>query len=169
MKLKNRALRWCRSETAYTLAEVLVGLLLIAVVAISLFAAFSAGFAVAGLQREDLRATQIMMRKLEGIRLCTWSQLPATISFAESYDPTGVSNNTAGTVYTGTLSTNSVLGLIGPTTYANNMRLVTVTVNWTNYSSGTSNSSFGKPLARSRTMQTFAARYGMQNYLWGAQ
>ncbi len=167
MRPRIPAPRCCCREVAYTLAEVLVGLLLIAVVAISLFAAFSAGFAVAGLQREELRATQILMRKLEGIRLCTWRQLPGTLPFVELYDPTGASNNTAGAVYSGTLSTNSVVEFLGPTTYANSMRLVKVTVTWTNYSSGTTNASFGRPVIRSRTMQTFVARNGMQPYLWG--
>ncbi len=166
MRSRIPAPRCCRSEVAYTLAEVLVGLLLIAVVAISLFAAFSAGFAVAGLQREDLRATQIMMRKLEGIRLCTWNQLTNPIPFTEPYDPTAT-NNAVGSIYAGTLYTNPATGLIGPTTYANNMRLVTVTITWTNYSLGTTNSSFGRPVVRSRTMQTFVARYGIQNYIWG--
>ncbi len=169
MRFRIPAPRGSCSEVAYTLAEVLVGLLLVAVVAISLFAAFSAGFAVAGLQREDLRATQIMMRKLEGIRLCTWSQLPGTIQFVEPYDPAGALTNAGGAVYSGTLYTNSVVPFVGSTTYANNMRLVTVTITWTNYSSGTTNSSFGNPVIRKRTMHTFAARYGMQNYLWGAQ
>ncbi len=169
MRSRLRASGRHTAQGAYTLAEVLVGVLLVAVAATSLFAAFSSGFAVVGLQREDLRATQVMMRKIEGIRLCTWSQFPSTITFAEPYDPNGTTNNTAGVMYSGLLYTNSVTNILGSTTYAKDMRLVTVTINWTNTSSGSAKSSFGKPLPRSRTMLTFAARYGMQNYLWGAQ
>ncbi len=169
MRSKLRASRRHAVEGAYTLAEVLVGVLLVAVSAVSLFAAFSSGFAVAGLQREDLRATQVMMRKLEGIRLCNWSQIPSTITFAEPYDPTGTSNNAAGVMYSGLLTTNGVTNVLGSTSYGKDMRLVTVAITWTNYSSGKTNSSSGRPIVRSRTMQTFAARYGMQNYLWGAR
>jgi hypothetical protein len=108
-----------------------------------------------------LRATQILMQKAEGIRLCSWSQLTNTISFTERYDPLGTTNSTAGTVYSGTLSTNAASSIPDTASYKNNMRLVTITVYWTNYNHKT-------PVVHSRQMQTQAARYGLQNYLWGA-
>jgi hypothetical protein len=162
--------RW-RSEAAYTLAELWVAFAVIAVTAVALFAAFSSGFAMVGLEREDLRATQIMTRRLEGIRLCTWSQLPTTpINFVDYYNPAGTASNSLGTVYTGTLTVTNVTAdiLANSPSYLGNMRLVTVSVRWTNYSSGTTNSSYGRPTIRTRKMQTLVARYGIQNYIWGS-
>ena len=150
-----------RAQAAFTLAEVVVAVLVLTTISTAYYAGLSYGFGVMQTSREDLRATQILMQKAEAIRLCTWSQLPGTMSFKERYDPLGTTNNTAGTVYSGTVSTNASSAIPGSASYKNNMRLVTVTVYWTNYSHKT-------PVVHSRQMQTQAARYGMQNYVWGA-
>ncbi len=170
VKLNRTAPRRWRGDAAYTLAELWVAFAVIAITAVALFAAFSSGFAMVGLEREDLRATQIMTRRLEGIRLCTWSQLPTNpINFVDYYNPSGTSNNTAGTVYSGTLTVTNVTAdiLTSSPSYLGNMRLVTVEIKWTNYSSGMFKSSYGRPVERKRTMQTLVARYGLQNYIWG--
>jgi type II secretory pathway pseudopilin PulG len=151
--------KW-RSQAGYTLAEVVVAVLVLTTIGAAYYAGLSNGFTLVQSNRENLRATQIMMQKLEGIRLCTWSEL-ANSSFVERYDPLGTTNNTAGTVYTGTVTTNAVSTIPNSSSYKANMRLVTVDLYWTNY--------YGKhPMVHNRQMQTQAARYGMQNYLWGA-
>src|SRR5947207_3056094 len=142
-----------KRQNAFSLVEVLVAVLVTATGGVSVFAAFASGFGMIGSTGEDLRATQIMTRKIEGIRLCTWSQLPSTMQFHESYNPLGTTN--AGINYSGTLTTNSAAGLFGTASYADNTRLVTVNVSWTNYT-------IGRPIAHSRQMQTVVARYGMQ-------
>ncbi|HVU99900.1 MAG TPA: prepilin-type N-terminal cleavage/methylation domain-containing protein, partial [Verrucomicrobiae bacterium] len=53
----------------FTLVEVMVSVLVVAVMTFSLYAAFSYGFTVVQMTREDLRATQILMQRMEGIRL----------------------------------------------------------------------------------------------------
>jgi len=162
MKLNKPSCRSrCGQNSAYTLAEVMVAVLAIAAVTVSLYAAFSSGFSVVGMARENLRATQIMMRKIEGIRLCTWSELTNRITFAESYDPLGAVTNAGGTIYTGTVSTNAASSIPSSVSYKSNMRLVTVTVSWTNYTSG-------RPIVCSQQMQTYVARYGIQNYIFGS-
>ena len=49
-----------------------------------------------------------------------------------------------------------------PNDYKDNMRALTVTIYWTNY--------LQKPntnvIVRSRQMQTYVARFGMQNYVY---
>src|SRR5512136_482740 len=79
-----------RSAAGYTFAEVLVAAAILGVVATSLYAAFSGGFFIIQSTRENLRATQVMVQKLEAIRLLTWSQLGNTNYlkpvFTEPYD-----------------------------------------------------------------------------------
>jgi hypothetical protein len=114
------------------------------------------------LSREDLRATQILMQKMEAVRLFTWSQLSnAPIAFVERYDPLETSSGSAGAVYSGVLAVGPASGIPDTLSYWSKLRLVTATVYWTNFSGG-------KRIVRSREMQTLVARYGLQNYIWGA-
>jgi hypothetical protein len=154
------ALSSARSQTAHTLAEVMVAVLVLATMTISLFAGFSSGFSLILMAREDERATQILNGKAEALRLCRWSELTnyPVISFQTYYDPSGVASNSAGALYVGTITTSNPV--VGSASYASNMRLVTISLQWTNYSGK-------KALVRSRTLQTQVARYGMQNYFWG--
>src|SRR6266481_7872902 len=85
----------CRnSQSAFTLTEVLVALLVVSVVIVSLYTGVSSGFALVKLSREDLRATQIMLQRLETLRLYKWSNFTdasffSTNNYAEYYDPAG--------------------------------------------------------------------------------
>ncbi len=149
-----------RAERAYTIAEVMIAVLLVAISTLALYAAFSHGFAVIQSARENLRATQIMVKRMETIRLYTWSQLLDTNNylkpvFSEYYDPLGGSQ---GVKFHGNISSRIPSDL--PIGYRTNMRTITVTLNWTN--------SLGKrPIVRSRQMETRIARRGMQNYIYG--
>jgi prepilin-type N-terminal cleavage/methylation domain-containing protein len=148
-------------QRAFTLAEVLVAVFVIAVVTLSLYAGLGTGFMLIDSAREDLRATQILTQKAEAIRLCTYSSLSnCPISFVERYDPSNTNNSMTGTTYSGTITTNVPAQIPDTAAYKTNMCLATITINWTNY--------YGKPTAaHSRTMQTLVARYGIQNYIWG--
>ncbi len=57
------------AEAAYTLAEVIMGAMMVTITFVSLYAGMSTGFAVTKAARENLRATQIMLERMEGIRL----------------------------------------------------------------------------------------------------
>jgi len=146
---------------AYTVVEVVVAVFILGIMVVSLFAGFSSGFAVVQLGRENLRATQIMVQKMEAVRIYNWNEITNSTflksNFTDYYNP-AASN---GAVYNGTISvTKNPAGI--PASYANNMRAITVTLFWTNYPH--------KPqtniIVRSRSMQTFFARYGMQNYIY---
>ena len=150
-------------ERAFTLAEVIVAVSVLTVMAVSLYGGFSTGFMIIDSSREDLRATQILMQKAEAIRLCTYSSLSnCPISFVERYDPTGLSSSSsgAGTVYSGTITTNVATGIPDTAKYKTNMCRVIITLTWTNYYNK-------KPAIHQRQMDTYAARYGLQNYIWG--
>jgi prepilin-type N-terminal cleavage/methylation domain-containing protein len=151
-----------RTASAYTLVEVVVAILIVGIMVVSLYGGFSSGFAVMQLAREDLRATQILMQKMEAVRLCNWRQLSnAPVVFSERYDPLEISTGSAGTVYSGVLRVDPATVIPGAANYRGNLRLVTTKVYWTNYSGG-------KRIVRSREMQTLVARNGLQSYLWGA-
>lgn len=149
-------------RNAYTLVEVVIAMLFIALITVSLYGALSGGFAVIQVARENLRATQIMLEWTEDVRLYNWSQLTNAAylppAFVQRYDPLGASTNAGGVIYSGTLNL-SVPGNV-PAAYRNNMRALTVTVYWTN-------STRSAKIVRMREMQTYIARYGMQNYVFG--
>jgi prepilin-type N-terminal cleavage/methylation domain-containing protein len=149
-----------RSQTGFTLAEVLVALCIIGVATVSLYAGFSTGFMLVDSAREDLRATQILTQKAEAIRLCSWSSLTnCPISFTERYDPRS-SGSRAGTIFAGTVRTNVASPIPDTVAYKSNMCLAIITVSWTN--------TYGQQqVVHTRTLKTLIARYGMQNYVWG--
>jgi Tfp pilus assembly protein PilV len=153
------------NSNAYTMVEVMVSVFVLAIMIISLYGGFSAGFAVVQLSRENLRATQILMQKTETIRLLTWNQVLNTNvymkpAFSSWYDPTGTNTQSAGPFYKGFISASVPSNV--PGAYQDKMRQVTVTVFWTNYP----HKPMTNVVVRSREMQTLVARYGMQNYMF---
>jgi type II secretory pathway pseudopilin PulG len=159
-------LRACFRETGYTFVEVLVAGAILGFVGTSLYAAFSVGFYVIQSTRENLRATQVMVQKLEAIRLFTWSQVCDTNSylvpsFVEPYDPLSKGQGMGGATYAGYVSSSVPAAGELPEAYRTNMRTITVSLCWTNYNGA-------KAIPHKREMQTRVTRNGMQNYIWGA-
>jgi len=161
-QLKSSQGAW-RLAGAYSLVEVVVAVFVLGIMAVGLFGAFSSGLSAVQAARENLRASQILMQKTEAIRLFNWSQSTnsalASPAFIDFYDPTGTNTGHAGVLYRGTVSiTPGPTNL--PAAYRNQVRLVTVTLYWTNY--------IGKrqPVVNSRQMHTYTARFGMQNYVY---
>jgi hypothetical protein len=154
-----------RRASGYTFAEVLVAAGILGFMGTSLYAAFASGFCLIQSTRENLRATQIMVQKLEAVRLFTWSQVCDTTdylksTFTEVYDPLADNSRSRGASYTGnvTASVPDVGEL--PEAYRTNMRTLTVSLSWTNYNGA-------RPIVHQRKMTTRVARNGMQNYIWG--
>src|SRR5437588_10714665 len=155
---KRRRAQLC---AAFGIAEAVMAILVIATMTVTLYAAFSSGFAYMELSREDLRATQILMQKVEAIRLCRWSYLSnAPISFVDSYDPLA-NRSQAGVLYRSVVTTNVATPIPNTATYKTNMCKLTVTVFWTNWTGD-------KPVVRTRQAETLVARYGIQNYIGGS-
>jgi hypothetical protein len=146
------------SQMAFALVEVAVGAGLLGIMMISLYGGMSSGFAVTQLARENLRGTQIMLERMEGIRLYNWNQLiysnmiPA--NFVNYYYPLASNGQSKGIVYNGSMIiTNATM--TPSATYSTNMRIVTVTISWTS----------GKVL-RTRSMSTYVSKSGIQNYIY---
>jgi len=151
-------------QVAYTLAEVMIAVFLMSVMMISLYAGFWSGFAIARMSRENLRATQILVQKLEAVRIYNWSQINnqtnyTKTNFVDYYNPSGATNNTYGTYYKGVVSVTTPTSL--PAAYNAKLREITLTLYWTNYLQASTNI-----IVRSRQMKTYFARYGMQDYIY---
>jgi prepilin-type N-terminal cleavage/methylation domain-containing protein len=150
----------------FSLLEVLVAIAISAIIFAALYRGISATFGMLQTVRENLRATQIMVSRLEGVRLCAWDngQLFSTNivprTFSDSFYPSGMGGSTNnGATYVGTMTVQQNPSMSPSSSYATNMALVTVTISWTN-------SNGGQPLAHTRSMSTYVAKYGIQNYVY---
>lgn len=158
MRIRSAIKTWkSRANSAFTLVEALVGFAVAAFAFVSLYAGITYGVSLTQVTRENLRATQLILEKFETIRLYTWDQISGVNGFII---PTGFTNsyaidtsgNASGVIYTGAMSiTDAPVG----TSYSADMKLVTVTLNWTSAN-----------VPRTRTMQTLIARQGLQQYVY---
>ncbi len=141
--------RGCR---AFTLVELLFALLLFGVGFAALCLAIAFSVFLTRTSKESLRASQIMVEKMEHMRLYTWEQITNTTSiprtFTEYLDPSATNR---GTVFNGRV-------VITPVSFnsacATNMRLVTVLVDW------------NSKIPQTRQMQTFVSKNGLQQYVY---
>ena len=138
--------------------EAVIAMVVVGVVVLALFGGMAYATFGVRLSRENQRATQILVEKLEAIRTYNWDQINTTgfipLNFTAPYSSIGTTNPTSGgLVYTGAV----VFAAIptGGQNYTNDLRLVTINLSWT--SGG---------LARNRQLSTYVARYGIQNYLF---
>jgi prepilin-type N-terminal cleavage/methylation domain-containing protein len=145
------------SEKGFSLVEVVMAIALFGVMAAGVLGSFRYGFFTLRLVRENQRATQIMLEKMETIRLYSWDQVNTTgfipATFTDEYDPQGATT-AMGTTYNGTVTV-SPCSLTPTPSYAANLRQLTVTLNWT---TGT--------IPRTRSITTYIAKDGLQNYVY---
>jgi prepilin-type N-terminal cleavage/methylation domain-containing protein len=148
---------------AFSLIEVTIATAISGIMFLSLYSGISWGFATIKVAREDLRATQIALEKMETMRMYSWEQVNSngfvpptfTAPFFPILDTNtlGTGTNGVGVVYYGTTTlTNADVS----TAYSNDVRRVIVTVSWTN----------DNHVAHTRTMQTMISQYGMQRYIY---
>jgi prepilin-type N-terminal cleavage/methylation domain-containing protein len=139
-------------RTGFTLVEVLVGVVLLAVMFTVFYVGITAGFAMIQLARENLRATQILQEKTETLRLLTWEDLQRMQrSMREPFYAPGSDLES---------SLNYDLQVEIPDTspiqdasYAPDIKLVRVEATW--MSGG---------VERRRSMSTYVSRYGLHRY-----
>ena len=143
-----------KAPRAFTLIEVLVCTGVIGVVFVSLYAGMASGVSTMQIARHNLRATQILVEKMETIRLYNWDQITTNFipeTFTTSYYPSGATNQ-QGVVYTGKVKiSNPDL----QSNYDDDMKLIEIELKWTT----------GK-LPRTRKVSTLYSRYGLQNYVY---
>ena len=146
------------ARSAFTLIEVVITTAIVGVIFAGFYAGIGSGFAMISLSRENIRANQILLDKMETVRLYSWNQicsngyLPSEFT-SPFYPPVaGQTNGSSGVTYYGTLTvTNAPLSV----NYSTNLKLVTVTVTWTNAN-----------IERTRSMETMVSEFGMQTYVY---
>ena len=144
-------------SSAFTLVEALVAMGVAGVMFMALYGGMTTSTFSIRLARENLRATQILLEKMEVIRLLTWDQLVSSnivpTSFTAPYDSSGAANTTNGLAYTGEIRITPYTP--NNLTYSADLRRVTVNVSW---KSG--------DMDRSHQLSTYVSRYGVQNYIF---
>ena len=123
-----------------------------------LYTGFAWGFANVDTARCDVRATQILVKRAEAIRLYTFSEITDTnynpATFTEYFDWRDQPTGGGGTVYSGTFTATRPPSSSIPSSYRTNMLLVTIGLSWQT----------GK-IQHSRSLQTYVAANGMQSYV----
>jgi len=139
-------------RAGFTLVEGVVGAAILGFTMAALYGAFSFGFTTIKLSQEEVRADQILVQKLETLRVYDWTQvtggyLQAQTNFTAYYS----SGATNGLSYSGLLSVTPFV----PTTesYSNTLRQVTASVSWP--SGG---------ITRTRTMTTLYSTNGLWTF-----
>ncbi len=139
--------------------EVMVAVVIIGVEFVTLYLGMTQGFGIVQVARENLRATQILQEKMETIRLYTWDQITTAgfipPTFTEPFYPGAGSQTNQGVSYQGTMTIGDVPAPLSAASYASDLKLVVVQVNWTS----------GK-VQRQREMRTLVSHYGLHNYIY---
>ncbi len=156
---------------AFTLIETMIAVAIVGIFFVSLYTGITQGFGIMANTRENLRATQILLDRMEEMRLYSWDQIktygttnsfvpsafteafyPRTTNYYESTAQIGTSNASGDFVYYGTITVTNA-GLTN--SYNTNMRKVIVTLSWTNGA-----------VVRSHSISTFVSEYGIQKYIY---
>ena len=136
----------------------MIGCAILGIMVVSLFGGISFGFSNITLARQNLRATQIALEKMEIVRMYSWEQVNSNgfvpRNFTAPFFPVtnGSGDTNGGLIYYGSIFiTNVTLS----TTYENDMRRVSVTLNWTN-----------RNVPQSLEMSTYVSQYGMLRHIY---
>lgn len=189
MRINLKEFRRRQRQAGVTLIEALVSMGIFGVSFFSLYAGMSMGFAVIGNARENLRATQIMVEKMETIRLYSWDQIntpgfiPAT--FTDYYFPAGAGGGSTsetsegGTAEGGTVAsyggetggdTSSAGQSSGGVVYSGRVTLGngpgghTYSTDLRRVNISVTWTSGGR--THNRSMVTYVSRNGLQNYIY---
>jgi prepilin-type N-terminal cleavage/methylation domain-containing protein len=138
-------------QAGFTLAEVMVSVAITAAVFVSLYAGISSCFGVVQLNRENVRATQILQEKMEVARLYTWGQLIGGY-IPDTFTAPYLVGSASSLNYTGSVS---VVNAPLTETYAADMRQIHIDLTWSS-----------RGVKHKREMTTFISKYGLQNYLY---
>src|SRR5438093_1192011 len=154
MKIKLSLSRIRMKLAGFSLVEASVGMGVVGTVFAALLSGIASGTFTMRMARENLRATQIMLEKVETIRLYSWDQVNSNgfipTSFSATYDPQGAPN--VGLTYTGTLA---ITAAPISSSYSNEMKMITVNLSW--QTGG---------LQRNRQFTSYISRNGLQDYVY---
>jgi len=147
------------SAAGFTLIETIVAVMVAGIMLPTLYAGFASGFSLVQMTRENLRATQIIVQRMEAVRLASYKTLQDPASFptnsVEYYSPSSQTNGSGGTAYTVTYNWVTPVPNM-PFAYRSNLAVVTITAAWNS----------GK-IQHTRSMQSYVAKNGIQRYVCG--
>lgn len=147
-----------KSQRGGTLVEVVMATCILSIMGAGIIGSVNYGIHTMRLARENARATQVMLEKLESVRLYNWEEVIVSgyvpARFVDVYDPQN--SNSPGISYYGQMQVTPPVFGNGTPSYSTNMRQFTVTLNWTN----------NNGLAHQRSLTTYVSRDGMQNYVY---
>ena len=136
----------------------MVGVGVMGIMMVSLYAGFAFGFNQIRLARENVRATQVLEERMEVVRLLNWDQvinLPGYIptTFQAPFYADNPTNPPANNFcYTGTVQVASAPIM---ESYSNNLQMIKIQLTWPS----------GR-LVRTRQMTTLVAQFGIQRYVY---
>src|SRR5437868_13901783 len=101
MKIAPKNLTRTHAASAFTIAETVVAVAVLAIMLASFFAGLSMSLSVVQAARENVRATQLMSERMETLRVTRWEDLGPT-NFLAFFNPaTNVTGSgAAGLIYT---------------------------------------------------------------------
>lgn len=159
---------------AFTIVEALVATALSGILFVALYTGIAHGFGILSNAREDLRANQILLDKMEEMRLYSWDQINSfgtadsfiPANFTEEFFPRGTnaaqstfSSNPAAAGQSGNTfryyGTILITNVGFTNSYSTNLRKVTVNLTWTN----------GAKIYDHK-MSTFISEYGLQKHIY---
>ena len=149
-----------RRESAFSLVELAIGVAILGLVIGGVYSGMVAQYALVRTNTDKLQAEQILVGKLDLIRLYSWNQITNSLLQVTNVDV--LSNSIASTfVSTGNDGSSNVFSgqvTVSPPdmteTYTSSVVMVTVQVTWTNSSGVFSNSA-----------STLVSQYGLHNYI----
>jgi Tfp pilus assembly protein PilV len=154
--------RLAAATGGFTLVEAVFAMGVVGILIVALYALQASMASKVQIGREDLRATQILVKKLDQMRLFSWLQIndPNAVpkKFIETFDPEEDRYGNRGKPRNTLTYSGSVDIADGPTdvSYGADMKTVTVTLQWKSVT--------GR--ARTRSATTYVAKYGQQNYIY---
>jgi len=146
-----------KAKGGFSLVEVMMGVGVMGIMFVSLYAGFAFGFAQIQLSRENDRATQILEEKMEVARLYNWDQVNDSSYIPTSFTAPFYANNPTNPPSGSFTYTGKVLVTSAPVTetYSADLRMIQIQVSWPS----------GK-ITRTRQMTTFVSQYGLQKYVY---
>ncbi len=148
-----------RHSLGFSLVEVMVSMAIGGVGIVALYGSLGMGTNMLQSSRENLRATQILVEKMETLRLYTFDQVCSNgfipLTFSIPFDPqwqTSSTNSSSSVTFSGrVIVTNAPVAA----SYQSDLKLITVDLTWT---SGA--------LVRHRDLSTLVSRHGLQTYIY---
>ena len=147
-----RPVRRGEAVNAFTLAETVISMLILGLVCAGAYGGISVSFHNVQVTREDLRATQIILQRMETIRLYTWSQSDPSTNFVPTSFTAPFDNSGSGPVYQVNVTITNAPGIAE--VYSNDLRMITVQASW-----------MDNNIRRSLMMSTYIAKAGLLWYV----